>query len=87
MFFEWMVLCGTKNSSSMASLWRTFWSTFIFKSVSVDKFRGKQERRDSKSQTGHWENVCGQRRAPDVNALRPDWNVAPRWRLESSALC
>ncbi len=29
-FFEWMVLCGTKNGSSMASLWRTF----IFKSVS-----------------------------------------------------
>ncbi len=28
-----MVLCGTKNGSSMASLWRTFWSNFIFKSV------------------------------------------------------
>ncbi len=28
-----MVLCGTKNGSSMASLWRTFLSTFIFKSV------------------------------------------------------
>ncbi len=28
-----MILCGTKNGSSMASLWRTFWSTFIFKSV------------------------------------------------------
>ncbi len=27
-----MVLCGTKNGSSTAS-WRTFWSTFIFKSV------------------------------------------------------
>ncbi len=24
-----MVLCGTKNGSSIASLWRTFWSTFI----------------------------------------------------------
>ncbi len=31
--FDWMVLCGTKNGSSMASLWRTFWSTLIFKSV------------------------------------------------------
>ncbi len=28
-----MVLYGTKNGSSVASLWRTFWSTFIFKSV------------------------------------------------------
>ncbi len=28
-----MVLCGTKNGSSMASLWRTFWSASIFKSV------------------------------------------------------
>ncbi len=24
MFFDWMVLCGTKNGSSMASLWGTF---------------------------------------------------------------
>ncbi len=35
MFFDWLVLYGTKNASSMASLWRTFWSTFIFKSVDV----------------------------------------------------
>ncbi len=28
-----MILCGTKNGSSMTSLWRNFWSTFIFKSV------------------------------------------------------
>ncbi len=31
-----MILCGTKNGSSMASLWRTFWSTFIFRSVHVE---------------------------------------------------
>ncbi len=32
-----MVLCETKNGSSMASLWRTFWNTFIFESVAQEK--------------------------------------------------
>ncbi len=32
--FDWMLLCGTKNGSSMASLW----SSFILKSVYVALF-------------------------------------------------
>ncbi len=37
MFFDSMVLRGTKNGSSMASLWRTFEATVIFKSVTCIK--------------------------------------------------
>ncbi len=31
MFFDWMVLCGARNGSSMASLWSSF--KYLYKSV------------------------------------------------------
>ncbi len=39
MFFDWMVVCGTKNGSSVASLWQTFSAILFFKSVQAKMFK------------------------------------------------